>query len=149
MIVGIGVDLVRVERIRDSLERFGERYARKILGEGELERFHQAQRPEHFLAKRFAAKEAVAKALGTGFRDGLFLTHIEVKNDALGKPSLRLTERARELADSLGVTATHLSLSDEEEHAVAYVILERVDSRFIPFAAPAGGECLPGNKPNN
>lgn len=125
MIVGIGVDLVRVARFRDSLERFGERYARKILGERELAGFRAAHRPEYFLAKRFAAKEAVAKALGTGFRDGLHLCHIEVENDALGKPSLRLNGRASELAAARGVSDAHLSLSDEEEHAIAYVVLER------------------------
>ena len=128
MIVGIGVDLVRVERLANSLERFGERFAHKILGEGEREAFHDSARPAHFLAKRFAAKEAVAKAVGTGFRDGLTLPQIQVENDPLGRPMLRFTGRAAELIEERGVTASHLSLSDEEEHAVAYVVLERSDA---------------------
>ena len=124
MIVGIGVDLVRVERLSRSLERFGERFARKILGGGELDGFHRSARPGHFLAKRFAAKEAAAKAIGTGFRDGLTLPQIQVENDVVGRPLLRFTGRAAELIAERGVTAAHLSLSDEEEHAVAYVVLE-------------------------
>ena len=128
MIVGIGVDLVRVERLAQSLERFGERFAHKILGESEREGFHASARPAHFLAKRFAAKEAVAKAIGTGFRDGLTLPQIQVENDPLGRPLLSFTGRALELIEERGVTASHLSLSYEEEHAVAYVVLERVGS---------------------
>ena len=125
MIVGIGVDLVRVERLARSLERFGDRFAGKILGEGERESFQRSPRPAHYLAKRFAAKEAVAKAIGTGFRDGLTLPQIQVENDPLGRPLLRFTGRAAELIEARGVTTAHLSLSDEEEHAIAYVVLER------------------------
>ncbi|GAB6041628.1 holo-ACP synthase [Endothiovibrio diazotrophicus] len=128
MIVGIGVDLVRVERLKRSLERFGERFAKKVLGADELEGFRRAPRQAHFLAKRFAAKEAVAKAFGTGFRDGLTLPQIQVENDPLGRPLLSFSGRAAQLIAERGVTAAHLSLSDEEEHAIAYVILEQTAS---------------------
>ncbi len=127
MIAGIGTDIVRIERLEQSLQRHGERFAQKILGEGEWQEFQQCgekSRP-HFLAKRFAAKEAAAKALGTGFRDGIQLHHIEVTHTAQGKPELRFSAAAERQLQQLGVRSTHLSISDEQEHAVAFVILEK------------------------
>lgn len=123
MIHGIGTDIVKVKRIQESLDKHGERFAKRILTDKEYDRFQSHSFPASYLAKRFAAKEAVAKALGTGFRDGLSLKHIEVTNNDLGKPELSFNERASELAKSLGIVASFLSLSDERDYAVAYVIL--------------------------
>jgi holo-[acyl-carrier protein] synthase len=125
MIHGIGTDIVQVSRIRDSLDRFGERFARRVLARDEWARFEVAARPAHFLAKRFAAKEAAAKALGTGFRDGLGLRDIVVVNDARGRPGLEFQGRARELLDALGIGECFVSISDEREYAVAFVTLMR------------------------
>ena len=125
MIHGIGTDIVAVARLRASLDRHGERFAARILTEAELAGFRQHANPANFLAKRFAAKEAMAKALGTGFRDGLSLHDIAVSNDELGKPSLVLSESLQRRLRAEGVTGTHLSLSDEREYAVAFVIVER------------------------
>ncbi|MEQ5801877.1 holo-ACP synthase [Halomonas sp. H10-9-1] len=126
MIVGIGTDIARVARFEAALSRRGERLSERLLGAVERERFQaQAQaRPAAFLAKRFAAKEAFVKALGTGLRNGMRWTEIQVVNDTLGRPSLLLAGRAHELARAAGVRATHLSLSDEAEFAVAFVVLE-------------------------
>ncbi|MGM0926964.1 MAG: holo-ACP synthase [Pseudomonadota bacterium] len=124
MILGIGTDIARVERFEAALSRRGERLAGRLLGELERERLHEQVRPAAFLAKRFAAKEAFVKALGTGLRNGMRWTEIQVVNDTLGRPSLLLAGKAHELARAAGVRATHLSLSDEVEFAVAFVVLE-------------------------
>ena len=123
MIYGVGVDMVKVSRIRAGLERFGDRFARRILSDSELQEFQRAGRRADFLAKRFAAKEAVAKALGRGFRDGLTLRQISVVHDALGKPELRYTGRASELLRENRIGQSHLSISDEEDYALAFVAL--------------------------
>lgn len=126
MIFGIGTDIVRSQRMADNLDQHGERFASRILTDVEMAAFRDSARQPQFLAKRFAAKEAAAKALGTGFRDGLSLRDIGVSNDALGKPVLVFSERAQQTLKNQGVGASHLSLSDESEYAIAYVVLETV-----------------------
>ena len=124
MILGIGTDIVKVDRIEGMLSRRGDRFAERILGPKELEKYTEIENKKAYLAKRFAAKEAVSKAFGTGFRDGLMFSHIEVVNDELGKPVLQFREKAAQLFDQLGVKHSHLSVSDEKEFAVAFVVLE-------------------------
>ncbi|MBL1278105.1 MAG: holo-ACP synthase [Ectothiorhodospiraceae bacterium] len=127
MIFGIGTDIVRIPRMVENLSRYGERFAARILTEAELAIFCgmplEARRAQ-FLAKRFAAKEAAAKALGTGFRDGLSLHDIGVVNDALGKPTLAFSGKAQQILDGYAIGTSHLSLADETEYAIAYVLLE-------------------------
>ncbi len=123
MIYGIGTDIVRIARMEESLTRHGDRFAERILAETEMAEFVAAAHPSRLLAKRFAAKEAAAKGFGTGFRDGLALRHIVVTHDALGRPGLKFEGRGAELATQLGVTGAHLSIADEAEYAVAYVVL--------------------------
>lgn len=125
MIYGIGTDIVSVERMQESLARWGDRFAERILAATELAEYHASGRKAHFLAKRFAAKEAAAKALGTGFRDGLSLTHISVTHTHLGRPDLAWSAVGRDLITRAGISASHLSLSDERHYAVAYVVLEK------------------------
>ncbi|NIC06678.1 holo-ACP synthase [Billgrantia bachuensis] len=124
MIIGVGTDIARVARFEAAMARHGERFPARVLGE--LEREHWALRGNKatFLAKRFAAKEAFVKALGTGLRHGMRWAEIQVVNDALGRPSLMLAGRAHELATAAGVRSIHLSLSDEAELALAMVVLE-------------------------
>ena len=124
MILGIGTDIARVARFEAALSRRGERLAGRLLGELERERLNEQVRPAAFLAKRFAAKEAFVKALGTGLRLGMRWTEIQVTNDALGRPALLLSGKAHDLAEAAGVRATHLSISDEDLLAVAFVVLE-------------------------
>jgi holo-[acyl-carrier protein] synthase len=128
VIFGIGTDIVRIQRMADNLDRYGERFAARILTEAELVVFRDTAHRPQFLAKRFAAKEAAAKALGTGFRNGLSLRDIGVNNDALGKPVLAFSERARQILQNQGIGAAHLSLSDEAEYAIAYVVFENLDA---------------------
>jgi len=126
VIFGIGTDMVSVQRMEDNLVRYGERFARRILTEQEWEGYQVSVRKAHFLAKRFAAKEAVAKAMGTGFRNGLSLRDVGVGHDVLGKPIVELSARARRLLQELGVGGCHLSISDEQAYALAFVTLEQV-----------------------
>ena len=123
-IVGIGTDIVSTSRIKTIWDRFGPAFARRILAKSELTRLALSREPVSFLAKRYAAKEAVAKALGTGFRpEGILLTEICVNNNVLGRPYLAfLGEAEREMA-RLRVIESHLTLSDEKEFAVAFVVL--------------------------
>ena len=125
MIVGIGTDIMEIERMQASLEQRGEAWARRLLTESELVEYAKRGNKASFLAKRFAAKEAAAKALGTGFADGITWKHIIIHNDAQGAPALTLIDKAKERADRLGVTDIHLSISDEKDYAVAFVILEK------------------------
>lgn len=123
MIFGIGTDIVRVARMQQSLDKHGERFARRILTDHELIGYRQASKPANFLAKRFAAKEATAKAMGTGFRNGLSLKHINVGHDEQGKPLLEFSGLAAEFMSEQGVNEAHVSLADEQEYAVAFVTL--------------------------
>ncbi|MFV8765830.1 holo-ACP synthase, partial [Yersinia enterocolitica] len=106
-IIGLGTDIVEISRIEAVVERSGEKLARRILSPAEWQHYQQHQQPIRFLAKRFAVKEAAAKAFGTGIRNGLAFNQFEVVNDALGKPTLRLHQRAAELATELGVKSLH------------------------------------------
>ncbi|RMD78091.1 MAG: holo-ACP synthase [Gammaproteobacteria bacterium] len=130
MLFGIGTDLVRIARMERALARHGERLARRLLSPEELEDYRRQRRPARFLARRFAAKEAVAKALGTGFR-GVAPRDLGVGHDALGRPLLRPGPRAARLFAELGVGEGHLSIADEEEYALAHAVLLR--------APPPGG----------
>lgn len=125
MIYGIGTDIVSIARIASALQRHGERFAHRILAESEQPAFAEAARPEHFLAKRFAAKEAAAKAFGTGFSDGLCMSDIAVTHDSRGRPLLSFGGRAESLCRELGIGEHFLSISDEKDTAIAYVILMR------------------------
>ncbi|WP_263078794.1 holo-ACP synthase [Endozoicomonas sp. Mp262] len=123
MIAGIGTDIIRVSSIKAIIERHGERFARRILLDPELAAYRKAANPAAFLAKRFAAKEAAAKALGTGIGKVSF-QHLEVSNDEKGAPLLTLHGYAAELQKARGITRCHLTLSDETDNAVAFVVLE-------------------------
>lgn len=126
MIFGIGTDIVRVARIQQDIARYGEKFAERILTDGELVEFRQSSQPANFLARRFAAKEAAAKAMGTGFRDGIALRHIGVTHDTQGKPLLEFSGKALEFVQANRITTVHVSLADEEDNAVAFVTLETV-----------------------
>lgn len=123
MIFGIGTDIVRISRIQKSLDRYGERFSRRILAGQELDDFQRTLHPARFLARRFAAKEAVVKAYGTGFTQGMTFRDIVVSHDAAGKPLLLLSGRALELQHEMGIGETFISISDEQEYAVAFVTL--------------------------
>jgi len=124
VIFGIGTDIVRVERMAANLQRFGERFARRILTDSEQQDFARTGRPAHFLAKRFAAKEAAAKALGLGISQGLSFRQIGVGHNERGKPQLEYSGEAARYCAKQGVGASHLSLADEQDYAIAFVTIE-------------------------
>lgn len=124
MIFGIGTDIVAVKRLQGMWDRHGEKALEKLLAPQEIAEFTQAANKGRFLAKRFAAKEAFSKALGTGVRPPAVLPAIAVSHDELGKPILVFCGQLAEMIETQGLKA-HLSLSDEADYAIAYVILER------------------------
>jgi holo-[acyl-carrier protein] synthase len=123
-ILGLGTDIVEITRIEAVVERSGDRLAKRILCANEWALYQNHQQPVRFLAKRFAVKEAAAKALGTGIRNGLAFEQFEVVNDPLGKPGLVFHERAAQMALELGVKSVHVTLADERRYACATVIIE-------------------------
>lgn len=122
-IFGIGTDIVRVSRMQENITRYGDKFARRILTSSEMGDFVRSERPAHFLAKRFAAKEAAVKALGLGFSAGLTPRHIGVGHESNGKPVLEYHGKASALVKKIGISAGHVSIADEDDHAVAFVTL--------------------------
>ena len=124
MIIGIGIDIVKISRIEQDLARFGEKFAHRLLTDTEMALWHQHGNSALFLAGRFAAKEAASKALGTGFNRGVSLKTIAIINNPAGRPELTFLDTALEYAAQLGCKHYHVSLSHEREFAVAMVVLE-------------------------
>ncbi|MGI2257788.1 holo-ACP synthase [Shewanella sp. GXUN23E] len=122
-IIGLGTDIVEVARIEEQLAK-SERLALRVLTEVELVSFRESRQPARFLAKRFAAKEAAAKALGTGIGRGVSFQHIHIDNNELGAPNLSFTEGAAQRFELMGGYLGHISISDEQHYAMATVILE-------------------------
>ncbi len=124
MIVGTGVDIVEVPRIAQAIERYGDRFLRRIFTEGEIQYCEsKANRSERYAA-RFAAKEAAMKALGTGWNHGVRWRDVEVRREPGGRPTVAFHGKAAEFAERLGAKHVALSLSHTAEQAIAHVILE-------------------------
>lgn len=126
MIVGTGIDLVRVARVAGVYEKHGGRFVSHVLHEKELAEFEKAPDKARFLAKRFAVKEAATKALGTGQAQGVLLRHFYVIHNKHGKPLLHADSAAKKICTNIGAMAMHVSISDESEYAIANVILEKL-----------------------
>ena len=124
MIYGIGTDLIEIGRVAKVLTRFGDRFARRILCEPELRRFRAHKQPVAYLAKRFAAKEAFTKALGTGIHAPANWHGVWVVNLKSGKPQLEFSDDLQKLLKQRQIRRSHLTLTDEREIASATVILE-------------------------
>ena len=126
MIYGIGVDLVKVERVAAALERHGDRFLNRIFTSQEIKHCRGKVRAASMLAMRFAAKEAFSKALGVGLRkDGIRWREVEVVPNPMGKPEFAISGRAAQLCAEIGITGMHLTLTDEAEMALAVVVLEK------------------------
>jgi len=128
MIVGTGVDIAEVARIQDAIERFGERFLKRVFTPEEIRYCSSKANAGERFAARFAAKEAAMKAIGTGLRHGVTWQDVEVVRQLGGRPGLRLSGKAAEFAAALGCQRIHLSLSHTEEQAIAHVILEGEES---------------------
>jgi holo-[acyl-carrier protein] synthase len=125
MIFGIGTDVVQVERIKLVYERFGEKFVERLLLPQELVLFRKYSRPVRFLAMRFAAKEAIVKAMGTGFAHGMWIRDSGVVSNAWGKPEIVWSERGQSMCDKLGIGEGHVTLTDEAGLIVAVAVLMR------------------------
>lgn len=129
MIFGIGTDIISLERIEKSLERNGDKFAQRILSASELNEYQEIseKHPKNtvtFLAKRFAAKEAISKALGTGMRKGIDFVQLSISHDALGKPVVALSDQAAQWAEQNNIQKVQVTISDEKHYAVAFAIAE-------------------------
>ncbi len=125
MIFGIGTDIVEVSRIEASIAQFGDEFAKRILAESEFCSYQQSLIKPRFLAKRFAAKEAFSKALGTGLRAPATFQNIAISHDDLGKPLFIFSAELEVFLSTKNITQTHISISDERNLAAAFVILEQ------------------------
>jgi len=124
MIVGLGIDIIELDRIRFSLERYGKRFIRHVLTGAEWDYCRQFKTPVPEVAARFAAKEAFSKAIGTGITRGVVWRDIEVIKDRGKPPRIRVKGKALEHANRLGVSNIHLSLTHAEKYAAAVVTIE-------------------------
>ncbi len=123
-VIGIGTDIVEVTRIKKLFKKYPEGFTKRILHENELSILENHPSPVTFISKRFAAKEALAKALGTGIANGVSFQDIEIANNKSGQPLLMLHAKTQKIATELGVKKLFISLSDEKKYAIAYVMLE-------------------------
>jgi holo-[acyl-carrier protein] synthase len=122
-VIGVGTDILKFDRIDETVERLGERFVQRILTPAEREEYAASSRPNNLLAKRFAAKEAVAKALGTGIGRGVSWQDISIGHDHNGAPTVELTGGALKRAGELGGSRVALSLADEVDCVVAFAVL--------------------------
>jgi holo-[acyl-carrier protein] synthase len=127
-VIGIGVDLVECGRIQRSIDRFGDRFLHRVFTDGEIEYSMSMKFPARHLAARFAAKEAVSKAFGTGIGKAMGWRNIDIRKRPSGEPFLIFSGPAQELAAKRGVTSALITLSHTEHHAMASVILQGLQS---------------------
>ena len=123
MIYGIGTDLLRIDRVERVYRRFGQRFVRRVLMDCEQREFRKTKNQARFLAMRFAAKEAIVKALGTGFRHGMWVRDAGVRHDRRGRPEIVFSARGRAVCATAGISRGHLSLTDEAGLVVATAVL--------------------------
>jgi holo-[acyl-carrier protein] synthase len=124
MVLGLGTDLIETKRVQESIERFGDRFLERVFTMGEIAYCRRKKNASESFAARFAAKEAGAKALGTGISRGVNWKELEVRREVSGKPTLHLSGRAAELAEAMGVRRLQLSLTHSRELAMAVVVAE-------------------------
>ena len=125
MIFGIGTDILRVDRVESTYERFGQHFVDRLLMPDEAQLFSKTKQPVRFLAMRFAAKEAVVKAMGTGFANGMWLRDAGVMPNRFGRPDVIFSARGEQKCVELGIGGAHLTLTDEAGLVVAVAVLER------------------------
>ncbi|WWO95609.1 MAG: holo-ACP synthase [Candidatus Dasytiphilus stammeri] len=121
-IIGVGTDLVEIKRIAQIVSKYGEKFSQRILSDYELLKFNKNCNSVNFLAKRFAVKEAAAKAFG--IRSGKMFQHFEIFHDSYGQPHLKCLQTVALIAKDIGVKCIHVTITDEREYALATIIIE-------------------------
>ncbi|MGI9223757.1 MAG: holo-ACP synthase [Woeseiaceae bacterium] len=124
MIFGVGTDIVEYARVQATFDRFGEHFVRRILMQEEIELFRRAKQPVRFLAMRFAGKEATVKAMGTGFRHGVWLRDVGILNNDWGRPIIIWSDRGTKVCEQLGIGSGHVSLTDDAGLVLAFAVVE-------------------------
>ena len=132
MIFGIGIDVLEAQRMHATYARFGARLLERLLMPAERVQFERTQRPERFLAMRFAAKEAIVKAMGTGFSHGMWIRDVGVVQNDWGKPEVIYSERGERMRRRLGIGEGHVTLTDEAGLVVAVAVLLRASEAMPP-----------------
>jgi holo-[acyl-carrier protein] synthase len=129
MIFGIGVDVLEAARIKKVYDRFGAHFVERLLLPGERAQMERTKRKERFLAMRFAAKEAIVKAMGTGFAHGMWIRDVGVVQNAWGRPEVVYSARGEKMRQQLGIGVGHVTLTDEAGLIVAVAVLEKAEQR--------------------
>jgi holo-[acyl-carrier protein] synthase len=125
MIYGIGIDVLKAERVHRVLEKYGERFVEHLLMPEERAQLERTARPARFLAMHFAAKEAIVKAMGTGFAHGVWIRDVGMVQNAWGRPEVVYSARGAKVRDGLGIGEGHVTLTDEAGLVVAVAVLMR------------------------
>ena len=139
MIFGIGVDVLEAARVKKVYDKYGEHFVDRLLLPGERAQMERTRRKERFLAMRFAAKEAIVKAMGTGFAHGVWIRDVGVVQNSWGKPEVVFSERGDEVRRRLGVGEGHVTLTDEAGLIVAVAVLMRAGAPLPVIAGPEAG----------
>jgi holo-[acyl-carrier protein] synthase len=149
MIYGIGVDVLKAKRMTAMFKRFGERTAERLLMPAELAQFRRSKRPARFLGLRFAAKEAIVKALGTGFAHGMWIRDVGIVQNEWGRPEVVYSPRGDALRRKLGVGDGHVTLTDEDGLIVAVAVLLQAPPKRVAAkkkSQPAKGRRVAAGK---
>ena len=128
MIFGVGTDVVELTRIKATYARFGEHFVNRLLMDEERELFERSKWPARFLAMRFAGKEAVVKAMGTGFAHGVWIRDVGITSDKRGRPLVIWSERGQAVCDEMGIGAGHVSLTDDAGLIIAFAVVEKAQA---------------------
>jgi holo-[acyl-carrier protein] synthase len=130
VIFGVGTDIVELSRIQAAYDRFGQHFVNRILMPEEIELFRDSKWPVRFLAMRFAGKEATVKAMGTGFRHGIWVRDVGISNNDWGRPLIIWSERGQKVCERLGIGSGHVSLTDDAGLIIAFAVVETVDQQL-------------------
>jgi holo-[acyl-carrier protein] synthase len=122
VIFGVGTDIVEISRMQETYDRFGKRFVERLLMPEERAMFESSKRPVRFLAMHFAGKEATVKAMGTGFRHGVWIRDVGIINNAWGRPLVIFSERAKGVCRDLGIGEAHVSLTDDAGLVAAFAV---------------------------
>ena len=128
MIFGVGTDICELSRVQNTYDRFGQRFVDRLLMDEERALFERNKRPVRFLAMRFAAKEAVVKAMGTGFSHGMWIRDVGIIANDWGRPLVIWSERGQAVCDQFGISEGHVSLSDDAGLIVAFAVVMRKEA---------------------